>query len=394
MKLPFARLLFASVFCGLASQTLASPPLAKRACVTDVDTSNPQIPFLNYPAFRDAARAAISVLEQYQESGRTPAITPRPLRCDRIRVRKEWRKLTRSEKKEYMKAEKCLMAKPNYGLTSNETYSFHDGLSAAHADAFFRFHAGTKFLPWHRWLVWMHGNALEKLCGYTGPVPYWDYTLDAGPNLYQAPIFSKDPETGFGDGGSVPINELGGRAGGFIVDNGAFANYRPNLPLPHYLVRNFTADAVYNPDNKYGVGLSDTFNQTARDRVMSATSFWQFETMIDGLDEPQFRSFHNSLHFTFGGDAQSFNWLEGTPWFGSQVFGANDPLFYLHHGNVDHVWWEWQNKKKAYQYDFQGAEGTPDSICDYLPLNKLGPDIPIGLALKTEWYPQCYTYEY
>ena len=90
-----------------------------------------------------------------------------------------------------MKAEKCLMTKPNYGLTSNETYSFHDGLSAvssrgqlpqslstdtdaptqAHADAFFRFHAGTKFLPWHRWLVWMHGNALEKLCGYTGPVP-------------------------------------------------------------------------------------------------------------------------------------------------------------------------------------------------------------------------------
>jgi len=22
----------------------------------------------------------------------------------------------------------------------------------------------------------------------------------------------------------------------------------------------------------------------------------------------------------------------------------------------------------------------------------LGPDIPIALALKTEWYPQCYTY--
>jgi len=22
----------------------------------------------------------------------------------------------------------------------------------------------------------------------------------------------------------------------------------------------------------------------------------------------------------------------------------------------------------------------------------LGPDVPIALALKTEWYPQCYTY--
>ena len=55
---------------------------------------------------------------------------------------------------------------------------------------------------------------------------YWDYTLDAGPNVYKAEIFSTDPEIGFGDGGHVPINELGGRAGGFIVDNGAFANYR------------------------------------------------------------------------------------------------------------------------------------------------------------------------
>lgn len=30
--------------------------------------------------------------------------------------------------------------------------------------------------------------------------------------------------------------------------------------------------------------------------------------MIDGLDEPAFRSLHNSVHFMIGGDAQSFNW--------------------------------------------------------------------------------------
>lgn len=41
---------------------------------------------------------------------------------------------------------------------------------------------------------------------------------------------------------------------------------------------------------------------------MKATTFWDFETMIDGLDEPQFRSIHNSVHFLLGGDGQSFNW--------------------------------------------------------------------------------------
>ncbi|KAG2014944.1 tyrosinase central domain-containing protein [Coprinopsis cinerea AmutBmut pab1-1] len=357
------------------------------ACTARVDTSNPLLPFLDYRRFSEAADAAITFLEG-RNGARTP-VTQDPLKCDRIRVRKEWRKLTREEQKAYIKAEKCLMKTKTFGLTGNSSHTFYDDLT----NGFVRYHAGAKFLPWHRWFVWMHGYSLEKLCGYTGPVPYWDYTLDAGPDVYKAPVFSTDPEVGFGDGGSVPINELGGNAGGYIVDNGAFANYRPNLPLPHYLVRNFTPDALYNPDNRYGVGVSDTFNKTARERVMSAQSFWDFETMIDGLDEPQFRSIHNSVHFLLGGDGQSFNWLQGTPWFGSQVFGANDPIFYLHHGNVDHVWWEWQNKNEKFQYDFSGRPGAVDSICDMLPLNNLGPDVPIGLALKTEWYPQCYTYD-
>ena len=56
---------------------------------------------------------------------------------------------------------------------------------------------------------------------------YWDYTLDSEKeNPYDSPVFSTDPEIGFGDGGSVAINELGGRAGGYIVENGAFAGYR------------------------------------------------------------------------------------------------------------------------------------------------------------------------
>ncbi|KAF5311339.1 hypothetical protein D9611_012620 [Ephemerocybe angulata] len=397
----FSSVLLCAIALAPFAQLAAGSPvssqvqnISKRGCPSEVNISNPLIPYLDYPAFRAAAKDAVAALEVFKEIGKPPAHPGKALQCERIRVRKEWRRLTTKEKKAYIRAEKCLQKSPNFGLTANETFTFHDGLTNAHAQGFVRYHAGPKFLPWHRWFVWHHGYSLEKLCGYKGPVPYWDYTLDAGPNFYSAPVFSNDPEIGFGDGGSVPINELGGRAGGFIVDKGAFANYRPNLPLPHFLVRNFTPDALYNPDNKYGIALSDTINKTARERVLSATDFWQFETMIDGLDEPNFRSLHNSGHFFLGGDAQSFNWLDGTPWGGSQVFGANDPLFYLHHGNVDHVWWEWQNKKEGYQYDFRGREGGTDSICDDLPLNNLGPDVPIGLALKTEWYPQCYTYEY
>ena len=61
---------------------------------------------------------------------------------------------------------------------------------------------------------------------------YWDYTLDSEKeNPYDSPVFSTDPEIGFGNGGSVAINELGGRAGGYIVENGAFAGYRVGILL-------------------------------------------------------------------------------------------------------------------------------------------------------------------
>lgn len=50
---------------------------------------------------------------------------------------------------------------------------------------------------------------------------YWDYTLDYK-NPSGSPIFSKDPEIGFGTHGSIPLTEIG--FGGYKVDNGAFAN--------------------------------------------------------------------------------------------------------------------------------------------------------------------------
>lgn len=395
------------LFLAFAVQVFAlppAPPPTLAGCVPKaMNISNPDVPFLDYKAFSKASEAAIGYINGLSASGdlgSKPAKVPKALKCDRIRVRKEWRKLTRAEKKAYIKAEKCLIEYPSFGLAARNggfegvEYNVRDDFTSAHAKGFGRYHAGPKFLPFHRWHMWLHGYALEKLCHYRGPVPYWDYTLDAGPNVYKAPVFDTDPEIGFGDGGSVAINELGGSAGGYIVDNGAFANYRPNLPKPHYLVRNFTADDLYNPGEKYGVGLSDTYNKTARDRVLGAKDFWSFEIMIDGLDEPSFRSVHNSIHFLLGGDGQSFKWLDGTPWNGVAVFGSNEPLFYLHHRNVDHVWWEWQNKQPEYQFSFGGRPGGNDTICDAVPLNDFGPDIPIGLALKTEWYPQCYTYEY
>lgn len=46
-------------------------------------------------------------------------------------------------------------------------------------------------------------------------------------NPFGSPIFSSDPQTGFGSHGTTVTNDLGVTA--FKVDNGAFANMRVRL---------------------------------------------------------------------------------------------------------------------------------------------------------------------
>lgn len=94
-----------------------------------VNITDPLLPFVDYPAFSNAADAAIAFLEEYKATGIPPTVFDTALKCDRIRVRKEWRRLKYHEKKSYIEAEKCLMRQPNYGLTANETHSFRDGLT-------------------------------------------------------------------------------------------------------------------------------------------------------------------------------------------------------------------------------------------------------------------------
>lgn len=54
------------------------------------------------------------------------------------------------------------------------------------------------------------------------PSRYWNYSTDYKDPL-GSPIFSSDPEIGFGSHGKVIVNEV---TSAFKVDNGAFANFR------------------------------------------------------------------------------------------------------------------------------------------------------------------------
>lgn len=196
---------------------------------------------------------------------------------ENLRVRKEWRNMSQSEKSAYLEAEKCLFALPAQttldGVTSrwSDSQSLHRALqnvtldsvyvgdvihnvvcifdigstlccpllgtySEAHAYLSTRLPQG-QFLPWHRYYMHMHETVLRTECNYTGPMSWWDEEADANAgDLFRSNMWASDA---FGGNSS---------ADGCLED-GAFANTTmhigPGLTNTDYcLYRGWTSDYI------------------------------------------------------------------------------------------------------------------------------------------------------
>ena len=112
-----STLISLTLFSSLALASLSSPlgadsaPLARR--------DDEKIPFLDYSGIEAAAEEAVSddlrrrgLLDEssYEKRTNVPG-------CQTIRVRKEWRTLTKAQKKSYIAATKCLLTKSDYGIS-------------------------------------------------------------------------------------------------------------------------------------------------------------------------------------------------------------------------------------------------------------------------------------
>lgn len=101
---------------------------------------------------------------------------------------------------------------------------------------------------------------------------------------------------------------------------------------------------------------------------------------------------HNKFftgHYTIGGDP------------GGDFFGSpGDPAFWLHHAQIDRVWWIWQNQNlPERQNAISGTitlSNVPPSrngtLDDLLDLGVLGDVRTIGEVMDTTGGPFCYIY--
>lgn len=168
--------------------------------------------------------------------------------------------------------------------------SFHGGPPTAYCA-----HGAPGFFTWHRAYLMVFENAL-RAAGCHVTLPYWDWSSGASTGV---PAACRQP---------TYVNRAGA-----TVANPLFSGPRASGGQTS---RRSDIDTTAFDDLAAGA-------QSA----MTAATFTSFQSQMNGV--------HGGVHVRTGGDM------------GSVPTAAYDPIFYLHHANVDRIWANWQTTHPA-----------------------------------------------
>ncbi|KAK3694368.1 hypothetical protein B0T22DRAFT_526307 [Podospora appendiculata] len=249
------------------------------------------------------------------------------------KIRREWTSLSTVEKREYIDAVQCVLAKsaltPDF--ENSGVKSRYDDLLYTHIQQTFSIHYVGHFLAWHRYFVSTYEDMLRNECGFRGAQPYWDWTLDTPAAKWAAsPVF--DAATGFGGNGpfvegdaSNPF-EVPGRSGGGCVPDGPFAG------ITDFVHLGLANGVTYNPQclkrdlSPYFAGRYLAVNQTQV--TLAQPDFGWFNRAVEGCPSFEASGLHGGGHYGVGGRFGQMGDLYASP---------ADPIFFLHHANIDRV---------------------------------------------------------
>ncbi|KAK8055346.1 hypothetical protein PG993_000573 [Apiospora rasikravindrae] len=337
---------------------------------------------------------------------------------------------------EYTRAVKCLMAKP--ATVDPEMVpgarSRYDDFVAAHINNTHYIHNSGYFLHWHRAFIWSFEQALRNECGYKGYLPYWNHGKGAQ-DLINSPYLDGSPTSQGGNGVYAKHGcSVGLPSGLLCIEPGVGGKISPRLSVPSSILSPLTKDC--------GIpgGCVETGPYAGIMMNISATAP-QFELVTPG---PKFsyqprcirHDISNALGQKWAGDEHSVNLLTnpagqagiagiqagientGTDtegFYGLHQYGhfavsgdpsgdfynsPNEPLFWLHHGQVDRLWWIWQNQKpveRALQiagtrtmYNEPPSEDV--TLEDILHMDAAGADVVFKDTVSSVGGKYCYIY--
>ncbi len=179
-------------------------------------------------------------------------------------------------------------------------------------------HRSPWFLPWHREFLLRYERELRKVDAKV-TLPYWDWLADRAKS---SSLWHADFMGGTGTG-----------TAGHVAD-GPFAGSTGNWPLA------VQSDNVHDPALRRAIGVegrlpTKTSIRAAIKRTPYDTAPWDDmarppETIGPGFRPQLEHVVHDPVHGWVGGTME----LSTSP---------NDPVFFLHHANVDRLWAVWRS---------------------------------------------------
>ncbi len=276
-------------------------------------------------------------------------------------VRKNAKFLSGPEKENFVRA--CILMKAdivNPGDPVNDQYSRWDENVALHwmiqsanapGSANVNFgHGGTgsySFLSWHRYFLYYVESQLQSYVPGV-MIPYWDWT-DPSPLL----------TTDF-------LGPNGNAANNNIIEQGYFAVDRPGngvnaTALPAWWPASLNGWRLANafPSNLTGAlrrqaSVANLPSTAAVQEALMINNYHDFQRAVEGGTGLSFghNQMHNGIHGAIGGGTTNSNvgqmaTLETSPF---------DPIFFLHHCNIDRLWAMWQADGHANEYPAAGGD--------------------------------------
>ncbi|KAK3370434.1 tyrosinase-like protein [Podospora didyma] len=330
-----------------------------------------------------------------------------------IKYRQEWRTLSATTRKSFIAAAKCVQKKPSL-LPAGQipgAKTMWDDFVFVHMSQTPTIHLTGNFLTWHRYFLQTFEKKLQE-CGYNGNLPYWEWGLDVN-SLQTSPLFDGSTTSLGSDGVPVPhqgmqilmpfndkpVTFKAGTGGGCLT-SGPFSDLVIHLgPVakPAYGSNDPVGQADPTQDNPRCLSRdlsSDTLKRFSSFRnttelIIGQQTVETFQALMSG--DPRYIlgdvGVHGGGHDSVGGEMSD------------PFTSPNDPLFYLHHAQIDRVYWIWQMQ------DFnsrQGVSGTqtllnlPPSLNttveDLLNVAPLNNAVKIKDMMNTVGGPLCYVY--
>ena len=234
-------------------------------------------------------------------------------------------------------------------------------------------HGNWWFVVWHRGYVGLFEQAVRKISGDPDfAFPYWDWTADP-----KVPAQMFEGVLNPNDAAYIQSLDAFNKAYGPVLET--FWNNLTPAQNGQLLIRGlrFPADLLFDIGPKGGPmffappksrgstpqrpGFDDITNRAVsawmldnalapRDFIGFASPKSQFHSSITGFGVMEGQP-HNKVHNCVGG---IWTDKDGNTTYGDGFMQSNlspvDPLFFLHHANIDRIWDVWTRKQQGYGY--------------------------------------------